>query len=238
MSITPMRKLYDEYLKMRGEALTEERKKLLQSVFDIHNHFTVEELSRETGASVPSERLEEILFEMVEAGLIRKVFFGTGRLSFEHVYGHVHHDHLFCLECGKIEEFRDDGIETRQNRIAAEKGFHVLRHSLQIIGLCEDCFHEDRPQRPEYIPSVEEREGPQVPLSLIRNGESAILVDVKGGRRLQQRLAAMGLVKGCTFKVVSNSFSGPVTIRVKETTLAIGHKMSHKIFVRLANAGI
>ena len=55
------------------------------------------------------------------------------------VLQHAHHDHLVCLECGKIIEFNSELIEDTQNKIAMEYGFKVLHHRHELYGQCADC---------------------------------------------------------------------------------------------------
>ena len=54
-----------------------------------------------------------------------------------------HHDHLVCLQCGRVEEFYDADIEQRQNRIAREHGFSLHSHALALYGNCTktDCAY-------------------------------------------------------------------------------------------------
>ncbi len=50
-----------------------------------------------------------------------------------------HHDHLVCVKCGRVEEFVDTLIEERQAKIAADAGFKMTDHALNIYGLCPTC---------------------------------------------------------------------------------------------------
>ena len=50
-----------------------------------------------------------------------------------------HHDHLVCSKCGLVEEFFDEVIEDRQDKIAANFGFEITDHSLYLYGICADC---------------------------------------------------------------------------------------------------
>jgi Fur family ferric uptake transcriptional regulator len=54
-----------------------------------------------------------------------------------------HHDHLVCLDCGHVEEFYDEEIESRQQKIALERGFKIAEHALAIYGNCQtlNCPH-------------------------------------------------------------------------------------------------
>ena len=50
-----------------------------------------------------------------------------------------HHDHLYCVSCGKIIEFEDKEIEKLQEKTCQDKKFYPLKHTLKIVGLCKEC---------------------------------------------------------------------------------------------------
>jgi Fur family transcriptional regulator, ferric uptake regulator len=54
-----------------------------------------------------------------------------------------HHDHLVCLDCGRVEEFYDAEIEHRQNAVAKDKGFEIADHALSLYAHCvkPNCAH-------------------------------------------------------------------------------------------------
>ncbi len=81
-----------------------------------------------------------VLTQFEQAGLMNRSHFETGKAIFELNEG-SHHDHLVCLDCGKVEEFFDQEIETRQHTIAKERGFAIAEHSLALYGNCTktDC---------------------------------------------------------------------------------------------------
>lgn len=83
-----------------------------------------------------------VLTQFEQAEIIHRNHFETGKSVFELNEG-SHHDHLVCLNCGKVEEFYDDEIEKRQQRIATERGFTIAEHSLAIYGNCtkKNCPH-------------------------------------------------------------------------------------------------
>jgi Fur family ferric uptake transcriptional regulator len=76
-----------------------------------------------------------VLMQFEQAGLLNRNHFESGKAIFELNEG-AHHDHLVCLNCGRVEEFYDEGIELRQNQIAQERGFEIAEHSLAIYGNC------------------------------------------------------------------------------------------------------
>jgi Fur family ferric uptake transcriptional regulator len=84
-----------------------------------------------------------VLTQFEQAGLLNRNHFESGKAIFELNEG-SHHDHLVCLDCGRVEEFVDEEIEKRQQRIAAERGFKIAEHALAIYGSCtkENCPHK------------------------------------------------------------------------------------------------
>ena len=84
-----------------------------------------------------------VLTQFEQAGLLNRNHFETGKAIFELNAG-SHHDHLVCLDCGRVEEFYDEAIEERQNAIAKERGFSIAEHALAIYGNCTKvaCPHK------------------------------------------------------------------------------------------------
>jgi len=85
-----------------------------------------------------------VLTQFEQAGLLARQHFETGKAVFELNQG-GHHDHLVCLQCGKVEEFYDPEIEKRQTEIAKKNGFDLRGHSLALYG---DCSKPNCPHRP------------------------------------------------------------------------------------------
>ncbi len=76
-----------------------------------------------------------VLTQFEAAGLISRHHFENGMAVFELNEG-THHDHIVCLDCGKVEEFVDSGIEDRQTAVATRLGFEIRDHSLILYGHC------------------------------------------------------------------------------------------------------
>ena len=85
-----------------------------------------------------------MLTQFEQAGLLSRNHFETGKAVFELNEGR-HHDHLVCLNCGRVEEFFDAQIEERQHAIARERGFALQEHSLALYASCTktDCPHRN-----------------------------------------------------------------------------------------------
>ena len=78
-----------------------------------------------------------------DAGIVTRHHFEGGKSVFELAH-QEHHDHLVCLDCGRVIEFHDDMIEQRQRAIALEHGLKLTHHSLYLYGHCgkADCPHK------------------------------------------------------------------------------------------------
>jgi Fur family ferric uptake transcriptional regulator len=81
-----------------------------------------------------------VLTQFEAAGLVTRHHFENGMAVFELNRGD-HHDHIVCIDCGRVEEFVDVEIEERQQAIAAERGFEIHDHSMILYGHCKraDC---------------------------------------------------------------------------------------------------
>jgi Fur family ferric uptake transcriptional regulator len=76
-----------------------------------------------------------VLTQFEAAGLVTRHHFENGMAVFEVNRGD-HHDHIVCVDCGRVEEFMDSGIEERQKIIAGQAGFEIQDHSLILYGRC------------------------------------------------------------------------------------------------------
>jgi Fur family transcriptional regulator, ferric uptake regulator len=108
-------------------------------------HLTAEDVYRlliDEDADVGIATIYRVLTQFEQAGLVKRHHFETGKAVFELNEG-THHDHLVCLDCGRVEEFYDSKIEQRQDAVAAERGFRVAEHALYLYGHCtkEKCPH-------------------------------------------------------------------------------------------------
>jgi len=92
------------------------------------------------GIDVGLATVYRVLTQFEQAGLLSRQHFETGKAVFELNQG-GHHDHLVCLQCGRVEEFYDSEIEQRQSEIARKRGFQLRGHSLALYADCTraDC---------------------------------------------------------------------------------------------------
>lgn len=134
-------------LKSSGLKATLPRLKILE-IFQASKvrHLTAEDVYKillNENMDVGLATVYRVLTQFEQAGLLNRNHFETGKAIFELNEG-SHHDHLVCLDCGKVEEFYDEQIEKRQQTIAKERGFSIAEHALALYGNCTktNCEHK------------------------------------------------------------------------------------------------
>jgi len=133
---------FRRYLAARGLRLTRDRRTIIEEVFAIHDHFSMDDLFvalRLKGQRLSKTTLYRNLPLLIESGLVRRVPDESSSSRFEHVLGHPHHDHLICLKCGREIEFSSDRIEQAQEEVCRLFAFEPIRHRLGIWGYCRSC---------------------------------------------------------------------------------------------------
>jgi Fur family ferric uptake transcriptional regulator len=127
-------------LKKAGLKATLPRLKILSILEAAHvRHMTAEDVYKhliEAGEEVGLATVYRVLTQFEAAGLVIRHNFEGGRSVFEINQGH-HHDHMVCVECGKVFEFYDSAIEERQRQVAGQADFVMDEHSLYIYGVCQ-----------------------------------------------------------------------------------------------------
>jgi len=109
-------------------------------------HLSAEDVSRILlGEDLPVglATVYRVLTQFEQAGILKRHHFESGKAVFELNEG-AHHDHLVCMQCGRVEEFYDAEIEKRQVRVAKERGFSIREHSLHLYADCTkpNCPHK------------------------------------------------------------------------------------------------
>jgi Fur family ferric uptake transcriptional regulator len=108
-------------------------------------HLTAEDVYRnllQEELDIGLATVYRVLTQFEQAGLLSRSNFESGKAVFELNEG-KHHDHLVCIDCGRVEEFFDPEIESRQHSIAEARGFKLQEHALALYGACtkENCPH-------------------------------------------------------------------------------------------------
>ena len=126
-------------LRQAGLKTTQPRLKVLDvlETNPIH-HMTAEDVYKrllETEQEIGLATVYRILTQFETAGLVIRHNFEGGRALYELDNG-AHHDHMVCVECGKVFEFVDRTIEQQQRNVAIKAGFSMADHSLSLYGVC------------------------------------------------------------------------------------------------------
>ena len=138
-----------EELKQSGLKATLPRIKVLE-VFEksAQRHMSAEDVFRALlaeHADVGLATVYRVLMQFEQAGILSRHHFESGKAVFELNEG-KHHDHLVCLDCGRVEEFYDAEIEKRQKAIATARGFELQDHALALYAVCtkKNCPHRGK----------------------------------------------------------------------------------------------
>jgi Fur family ferric uptake transcriptional regulator len=134
-------------LKTMGLKATLPRLRIL-SLFESSpvRHLSAEDVYRtliSEGEDIGLATVYRVLTQFEQAGLLERHHFEGGKAVFE-LSSSTHHDHLVCLQCGRVEEFYDAEIEKRQVKIAKDRGFALHEHSLSLYA---DCIKPACPYR-------------------------------------------------------------------------------------------
>lgn len=128
-------------VKKRGLKHSSQREQILQVLFLAKEHLTPEEIHQRVKELSPGIGLATVyrtLSFLEKEHLVNSISFGNEGKKYELNRGE-HHDHMICLECGKILEFYDEELERLQEAVAKNSGFKLLTHEMILYGICPEC---------------------------------------------------------------------------------------------------
>ena len=127
-------------LRKAGLKITLPRMKILEILGTAEpRHMSAEDIYRrllESHEDIGLATVYRVLTQFESAGLVTRHHFEGATAVFELNEGE-HHDHIVCMDCGKVEEFIDANIEKRQRDIATSRGFELSDHSMILFGRCK-----------------------------------------------------------------------------------------------------
>lgn len=131
----------ETFIRSKGLRRTAQREVILAAAFSKDEHFTAEELFervRKFDALTSRATVYRTLSLFVEAKLLREIDLGDDQKTYDpNFLNKPSHNHLVCIECGKVVEFEDTHIELLNDCVTRRLGFKPARQSLKIEGHCE-----------------------------------------------------------------------------------------------------
>ena len=142
-ALRPFVRLFGRYLREQGLPVTHQREAVAEVVSESEEHLSVDGIVgrlRERGDRIGKATIYRTLDLLVRSRLVEEHDFGEGFKRYEHRLSRQPvHEHLVCLECGKVIEFQSPEIQSVEDRVQQDHGFVPARHRLEIYGLCREC---------------------------------------------------------------------------------------------------
>jgi Fur family ferric uptake transcriptional regulator len=134
-------KSYKRMIREMGLKVTKQRMAILEGLNAGRAHVTAQEVYEMVNEKHPEigfATVYRFLRKLTEQNFVTEVRMGGLPARYE-LTPNEHHDHLTCVDCGKIVEFENHQIESLQDEIAAKHGFKLTDHVLELYGVCSHC---------------------------------------------------------------------------------------------------
>jgi len=137
-----------EFIRRKGLRRTGQRDRIVAEVFSKDEHFSADELFERVRKSDEKTSLATVyrtLALLVEADLLRQIDLGDDHTTYDpNFVGRPSHNHLVCIDCGKVVEFEDSGIEVMSDCVTRRLGFQAVRQTVKIEATCEQLRKNGR----------------------------------------------------------------------------------------------
>ena len=132
---------FKDILKNEGLRYTKQRQQVWDEIRNSSDHRDAEEIYIQINNASKSSQVKKVsratvyrtIDVLVRNNLVRKMELGDGRALYEHKIDEEHHDHIICVETGKIIEFYNEELEKMQEEIVKEHGYVLVRHVHQLF---------------------------------------------------------------------------------------------------------
>ena len=141
MKYEKAKKVFTEFLKKGKNRITPERFEVMESALDYEGHFGADDLyivMKNLKSTVSRATVYKTLELLVQCELISKRNFGDNTTRYESNFKKQVHDHLICMDCGRIVEFVNPKLNKIPEQVSEELGFEVSSHSFNIFARCKD----------------------------------------------------------------------------------------------------
>lgn len=133
--------IFREFLKRGKNRITPERFEVLDAALDFDGHFGADDLfilMKNRKSRVSRATVYKTLELLVQCDLISKRHFGENITRYEARFKRQVHDHLICMDCGRIVEFSNTKLKSLPDEIAENLGFDVESYSFNIFARCKN----------------------------------------------------------------------------------------------------
>jgi Fur family ferric uptake transcriptional regulator len=131
----------NDFIRKKGLRQTPQRDEIVEIIFATDEHFTPENLFdrlRSAGSRASRATVYRTLSLLEEADLIHEIDLGDGQTTYDpNFHDRPTHNHLVCIDCGKVVEFEDNHLDLLNDCVTRRLGFHPVRQSLRIEATCE-----------------------------------------------------------------------------------------------------
>lgn len=138
----------DAFIARKGLRRTGQRESIVREVFSRDEHFTAEELydrMRRTTAHLSRATVYRTIGLLVEAGLLREIDLGGDQKTYDpNFVDKPSHNHLVCIDCGRVVEFEDTHVDLLNDCVTRRLGFRPVRQSIKIEASCEQLRTKGR----------------------------------------------------------------------------------------------
>ncbi|MEM7697036.1 MAG: transcriptional repressor, partial [Verrucomicrobiota bacterium] len=141
-----IKKRFDEYIRKRGLRRTSQRNIFLEAAFSSDDHFTAEELwekAKRIDPAASRATLYRTLALLTECGLLREIDLGRDERVYDpNFLDSPDHNHLICVDCGRVLEFHDNNASTLIDCVTRRLGFRPNTRTMKIEACCEKLRSE------------------------------------------------------------------------------------------------
>jgi Fur family ferric uptake transcriptional regulator len=137
--IKEVKRIFSSYLENHKLRKTPERITILEEIYNWNGHFDAEELYLKiqgNNYNVSRATVYNTLDLLVSSELVTKHQFGKNHAQYEKSYGFRQHDHIICLDCGKVKEFCDPRLQQIEDTAGDLFEFKIKNHALTLYGNC------------------------------------------------------------------------------------------------------